>query len=224
LVRLRDVPFDAWLEHAFGREVRIGRNPWFFDLDSDWWEPRSADYVNTLTRLFENPEPLMEAFADSQIAQGLTYLVDTAAVGDDGHLADPEVPIADRLRFVRSTATLFARLFAVRCTPRLSHLDEPGCGLLNGRCYMWWDTFPSIGLDGDRHLADMRQATLETLARILSIDSIPCQESALHGLGHWSRQEGGTVERIIDDFIESHPTARPELLRYARVARGGCIL
>jgi hypothetical protein len=221
---LRDLPYETWLEHAFGHEVRIGRNPWFFDEDHELWQPTSAEYVAHLTRLFENPEPLVDSFADSQIAQGLTYLVDTMAVGDDGHLADPAVPIAERLRLIASVATLFDRLFARRCSPHLSHLDEPGAAALNGRCYMWWDTFPSIGLDGDRDLHEMQTAALTAMERTLSLDSIACQESALHGLGHWRRENGGRVERIIDDFVAGHRDARPELLRYARAARNGCIL
>ena len=37
-----------------------------------------------LTRLFEEPEPLIFEYSDSQIAQGLTCLVNTSASGDNG--------------------------------------------------------------------------------------------------------------------------------------------
>ena len=126
--RLTTLSYDDWIEHVFSHEVRSGRNPWYFDIDHDWWSPTPAEFVGNLTRLFESPEPLVEMFADSQIAQGLNYLVDTSATGDDGHLANPAVPIAERLRFIRSIEILFVRLFAERCTPHLSHLDEPGVG------------------------------------------------------------------------------------------------
>jgi hypothetical protein len=220
---LRDLPYEAWLEHAFGHEVRIGRNPWYFDEDHEFWQPTSAEYVGHLTRLFENPEVLVAEFGDGQIAQGLTYLVDTMASGDDGHLADRSVPIADRLRLLRSIATLFERVFAPRCSPHLSHIDEPGAAALNGRCYMWWDTFPSLGYDGDPHLDEMRDAALTVMSRTLSFDSIACQESALHGLGHWHRESAHRVEAIIDAFIASHPDARPELIRYAKAARSAIL-
>ena len=223
-MRLTDLSYEDWLEHAFGHEVRIGRNPWFFDDDVDWWTPPSRIWVAYLTRLFENPETVMNSFADSQIAQGLTYLVDIGAVGDDGHLADPGVPLDERLRFIRSNITLFERLFATRCTPYLSHRDEAGVGVLNGRCYMWWDTFPSIGLDGDPHLDAMRAAALAAMADILKLDSVACQESALHGLGHWQMLEPDGVAPIIDAFAAANPGMRPELAAYARSARSGCIL
>src|SRR5262249_26512755 len=132
--------------------------------------------------------------------------------------------IADRLRLVRATIPLFTRLFAVRCAPVLAHLDEPGGTPLNGRCYMWWDTFPSLGRAGDPHLKEMQREALEALRAILSLNSLPCQESALHGLGHWHRHQAEQVEEIIDDFLATHTTARPEILRYARAARTGCIL
>jgi hypothetical protein len=82
---------------------------------------------------------------------------------------------------------------------------------------------PSIGLDGDPHLAEMRGYPA-TMKHILAMDSIACQESALHGLGHWHYLDGGAVETIVDAFIDSHPGARPELFRYARAARCGCVL
>src|SRR6185369_10812511 len=148
----------------------------------EFWNPTSAEYVGHLTRLFEDPNVVVERFADSQIAQGLTYLVDTMASGDDGRLADRSIPIGNRLRLVRSVGILFEKLFTLRCTPHLSHRDEPGAGALNGRCYMWWDTFPSIGLEGDPHLAEMQDAALNVMTRTLTLDSIACQESALHGL------------------------------------------
>jgi hypothetical protein len=221
---LRGLAYDDWLEHAFGHEVRIGRNPWYFDDDREFWQPTSTEYVGHLTRLFENPEVLVANFADSQIAQGLTYLVDTMASGDDGQHADRSVPIGERLRLVRSIGNLFAKLFATRCSPHLSHLDEAGAAPLNGRCYMWWDTFPSIGLDGDPHLGDMQDAALTVMTQTLALESIACQESALHGLGHWHRENGSRVEAIVDTFVASHRNARPELIGYARAAQSGCVL
>ena len=223
-MRVDNLSYQDWIEHAFGREVRLSGNPWFLDSDCDWWSPSSTEYVAYLTRLFENPEVLTASFADSQIAQGLTYLTDVSAVGDDGHLADPAVPIASRLRLLASTVVLFERLFAPRCTPHLSHLDELGAGPLNGRCYMWWDSFPSIGLAGDPNLNELQEDTLTAMAGILRLDSLACQESALHGLGHWRLSQSGDVVSIIDAFIARSASARSELLTYARSARSGCVL
>jgi hypothetical protein len=56
----------------------------FFDQDCDWWDPQPAVALAYLTRLFENPEKSLHWYSDSQIAQGLTYPVNTSASGDNG--------------------------------------------------------------------------------------------------------------------------------------------
>jgi hypothetical protein len=55
-MRLTLLSYEDWLEHAFGREVRIEQAAWFFDHDCDWWDPEPAVAVAYLTRLFEHPE------------------------------------------------------------------------------------------------------------------------------------------------------------------------
>ncbi len=81
-VRLTDLAFEQWIEHAFGHEVRHQRNPWFFDPDPDWWDPKPVQPVDYLTRLFEEPDQHLEWFTDAQIARGLTYLVSTSVSGE----------------------------------------------------------------------------------------------------------------------------------------------
>ena len=135
-MRLTDLDYDDWLEHAFGHEVRLQQAAWFFDRDCDWWDPEPAVALAYLTRLFEDPEPSFRWYSDSQIAQGLTYLVNTSASGDNGWFSSTDVPIESRVRCVEAIALFFAQLFLPRCTPHLSHLSEADAGPLNGVCYM----------------------------------------------------------------------------------------
>jgi hypothetical protein len=223
-MRLSDLTFHEWLEHAFGREVRFHQTPWYFDPDHDWWDPTPAQAITYLTRLFENPEPALDGFADRQIAQGLTYLVNTMASGDSGWFYTAKVPVRDRVRCVEAIAPFFERLFRPRCTPHLSHLSEADAGPLNGVCYMWWDVFPSLALAGDPHRSVLHVAALSTMRRILHLDSLACRESALHGLGHWQPEYEERVAAIIDDFCETYPETDPRLLVYAKSARCGCVL
>ncbi|MGY4286180.1 hypothetical protein ACVWXO_005400 [Bradyrhizobium sp. LM2.7] len=141
VMRLQELTFEEWLEHAFGRAVRFQQAPWYFDPGHDWWDPPPAQAIPYLTRLFENPEPALEGFADYQIAQGLTYLVNTMASGDGGWFCSTEVPVKERILSIESIGPFFERLLKPRCTPHLSHLSEVGAGPLNGVCYMWWDVF-----------------------------------------------------------------------------------
>jgi hypothetical protein len=222
-MRLTDLSFEGWLEHAFGHEVRFHASPWYFDPDCDGWAPEPATALAYLTRLFEDPEPALRWFADSQIAQGLTYLLCTSASGDNGWFYATEVPLAQRLRCVDAIGTFFARLFAPRCTPHLSHLSETNAGPLNGVCYMWWDEFPCLALPDDPHHDTLHATALRTMDHILALPSQACQESALHGLGHWQRRHSA-VTGIIDRFIDNNPALDPRLTSYARSARCGCVL
>ena len=116
------------------------------------------------------------------------------------------------------------QLFEPRCTPYLSHLSETDAGSLNSVCYMWWDAFPCLALPGDPNLPRMQEAALRTMTRILGFQSPACQESALHGLGHWQRGHARRVCAIIDGFLAANPQLDPRLISYAKSARCGCVL
>jgi hypothetical protein len=221
---LTDLPFDAWIEHAFGREVRIGRNAWFFDQDCDWWDPPAPLAVAHITRLFHDPVPPLQWFAEAQIAQGLTYLFSISATGGKDWLSDPTTPLKQRLACVRSILPLFERLFAPRCSDALSHLSEAPAGTLNVVCYMWWDEFIAIAHPDDRHFQTLREAALEVMEKTLRLNSAACQEAVLHGLGHWHRQFPARTAEIIDAYLGANSQLDPRLASYARSARSGCVL
>jgi hypothetical protein len=58
----------------------------------------------------------------------------------------------------------------------------------------------------------------------LKIDSIACQESALHGLGHWELFYPAEVAEIVDQYLKENPNLRSELKNYALDAREGHVL
>jgi hypothetical protein len=57
----------------------------------------------------------------------------------------------------------------------------------------------------------------------LRLPNPACQESALHGLGHWAHAYPAFAAATIDAYLAANPTLRPELARYAEAARSGCI-
>jgi len=155
---------------------------------------------------------------------GLNYLISPGLGEHMLCLGDGSIPLGDRLRCLRSCESLFRMLLLPCCSSHLSHRDEPGRSPLNGVCYMWWDIMP---VDGGAVVEDrcaLQLAALDIMANILQFDSLACQESALHGLGHWHGVFPRQVESLIDAFLAIHAHARPELLIYARSARCGCIL
>jgi hypothetical protein len=89
---------------------------------------------------------------------------------------------------------------------------------------MWWDVMPIAGMPDESHHRRFNDACLAVMEKTLYLESIACQENALHGLGHWSIYYGGKVEAIIDRYL-AHNSELDEGLRvYALSARQGCIL
>jgi len=219
--RLTELSFDEWVRHLFDHPATGPQ--WFADPDAPFWAGPAHVTVDYVTRLFENPLPPLDSYSDAQLNQGFRHLVSNGGSDCMFALSDAAVALDARLRCLASFATVFHTLFAVRCTPHLSHLDEPGAGALNAACYMWWDLLPLGGAPSDRALHEIDRAALDVMARVVSLDAIACQESALHGLGHWHAAYPREVEGIVDRFTAAHPRARAELLAYARSARCGCV-
>ncbi|WP_313806782.1 hypothetical protein [Sphingobium sp.] len=222
-MRLPDLSFPDWIEHAFSHEVRLHGNGWFFDMDAPWWDPAPGVAVDYLTRLFADPLPALQWFSDAQIAQGLTYLMNTSASGDSGWLYSREVPAAERQHCIEAIAILFEQIFAPRAAPVLSHIDEPGGNALNIPCYMWFDVMPSVALADDPDKESLHRALLGTMERILKLENIACQEAALHGLGHLASAYPDEAVVTVDRYLNSGGDKRPELAAYARAARCGCV-
>lgn len=218
-----DLSFEDFVEFQFGPAVRMHGNAWSFDLGADWWAPEPRTGINYLTRLFATGAQVLRYFSDVQIAQGLTGLVNTMAVGDQPWMRDPVTPAAERAAVWPAIAIFFEEVLAPRCVPILGHLAREAPPPIDTVTYMWWDSFPGFANpdDPDRHLVD--DSELVALERILSLDSTACQEAALHGLGHWVRREPRCAG-VIDAYLSSGRTVPAELMQYARAARGGCIL
>ena len=82
-------------------------------------------------------------------------------------------------------------------------------------CFMFFD-IANIDL-GD-------ETVLDVLEEALRLPSVPCQRSALHGLGHAQMRSPKDVESIVDAWLERNPYAPQELRDYARAARIGYVM
>jgi len=218
-----DLSYPDWLNYVFDHAVPFYEQAWYFEPEADWWSPRPEQAIEYLARVFETPEPLAEEFSDSQIAQGLHYLIDNGAGAYCRFLLDGSVPLDTRMACIEAISTVFARLFQPRCEPVLSHLDEPGGNALNRICYMWWDIMPIGATTAPPQTDPIQQACLAEMRETLRLPNPACQESALHGLGHWARAYPEFAATTIDAYLAANPKLRPELVRYAEAARSGCI-
>lgn len=210
---------ETWLDLLFAHEA----TDWYFDPAAELPTlPPAAIAAHTL-RLLEAPGRLISQRTDGQIAGGLKYLFDYGTgIADVRELGHASVTPAQRLELAEKIDRLWSQLFAARCPPALGHLSEDG-GPLGMVCYMFWDNFFGIEVadPAERHALDA--AFIEAMGRILAIPHPACQESALHGLGHWGGRAPARSAALIDAYLEGRRAARPELVTYARAARGGCV-
>jgi hypothetical protein len=165
-----------------------------------------------MTGAFENAAQVFQPFSDAQLNQGLWFLASNACSSHMFALMNESLPWSARRRCILSIHQLYEQCFAPRCSPHLSHLDEPGANPLNMVCYMWWDIIPLYGQPREPAHRELDEAILHVMDSTLQLDSIACRESALHGLGHWQHAYPERVGGIIDRFSMSRPDL-PEKLR-----------
>ena len=75
-----DLSYHDWIDYVFDHAVPFYRAGLVSRRRTRTGGARGrTQAIEYLTRLFENPEPLADQFADSQIGQGLYYLIDNGA-------------------------------------------------------------------------------------------------------------------------------------------------
>ena len=219
---IRYLSFEDWVSFIFDHPAEGPE--WYAAPDAPYWNGSTALTANYLTTLFEDPVPVLEGYTDAELNKGLWYLLSPGLGEHMLCLDDPEVSLQTRVRCVESCEQVFRKLLLPRCSDHLSHCAWEGAAPLNSVCYMWWDIMPVYGGPNPDDQAALHVAALDTMAKLLQLDSVACQESALHGLGHWQSCFPQRTAELIDEFVGSHPNGPPQLLSYARSARCGCVL
>lgn len=218
------IQFEDWVKHCFDHPVKKPEWYWGDDEDLEFLTPDPTTLAHHLTRLFESPRFLLEDYSKEQVEQGLYYIF---GVGSEFIKVARESPDRELLkRMYLSIRTLYSELWSKYCTDHLSHLDrgQQPSSPLNMTCYMLWDLAGLAGpamFPGEEFLVD---PIFEVLEFALGLDSMACQESALHGLGHLKNHHEARVRRIIDEYLERNPDLDPDLEEYALAAREGMIL
>jgi hypothetical protein len=234
--------FEEWLAFTFDRalrgreEIRMDQDRnWDVDWEGDWMADCHQRYplyfyehlpvedkAGLYVRLFSDPGRAMQAFDDDQVAFGInnllngSYTNDLYHIFDAARLQDHQIAILDGLK------PLYSEVFLPRCGDTLGHLNEPGSALASV-CYMFWDV---CAVDSVAKRAGLLPQAISVMQHGLSLYSAPCQESALHGLGHGVSLHGRAPQEILARYLErpSHTLPRPELRAYAERALQGCIL
>ena len=201
-----DPTFEEFITHLFDHV--ISDPAWYFGGDAPEWEGSAELTIGFIARLFAEPTKELAKFSDHQLNSGFWYLLTVSDLMFA--LVSNDVPEKNRIECLRCFAQLFSTLFNSRCTDHLGHSNQAGASELNSACYMWWDILPIHGQPQDPARRAFDAAALEVMGEIANLSSIACQESALHGLGHWHYAYPETVEAIISQY--SKPSARPLIL------------
>jgi hypothetical protein len=219
-----DPTLHAWIDHVFDHPV--SSEEWYWSENARKW-PGPPDQIPALiAQTFERSGELLSRFSSEQLGQGLWFLIGDTPPVYMLTLVDENVPLATRLRALRSFVPLFEQIMAVRRSARLSHLDKKGGKPLDRVCYMWWDLlwyhwmFPIEDRRPEAACAPFYGEILLTLRRLLTIPHDACRESALHGIGHWVRSYPELADTV-DEFLSVTSGVRPKLIEYANRARAG---
>jgi hypothetical protein len=202
--------FEQWVELFFVRS-----HHWSHET-----ELPPAVAVEYITRLFEEAGEILGGFPEGRVADGVQEIV---ADGSEymAALLDETIPWPLRQRCARSMVCLFAQYFAPRCKAIIIDIERKD-NRLDDVCFMWWDTYPTVGDPAsDPVIERVNRELLGVIISILAIDSEACWESALHGLGHWHVDYPREVAAAIDKFLSDHPDLHPKLKAYAIRARSG---
>jgi len=157
--------FDEWVDFVFAHLSNQ-------EFQDKWFEEEGVlirvgnRFAENCIELFKKPKILLEKYNGEQIEQGFEFILSpgvliTSWLWDKNN--NPQI----RREFISSMENVFNEIFVVNKFENL--------------CFMWWDYLR--GFDDDKDLQVM-EWMFETLSGILKIDSIDCQMSALHGLGH----------------------------------------
>jgi hypothetical protein len=218
-------PLQVWIDHVFDHAVIDP--PWYWagaiaNYEDEWPEAQETIVVH-IAETFEHAGRLLSRFSDEQLDQGFWYLFREGPPDSMGMLLDARVPLACRLRALRSFVPLFEQVMAERCSSHLSYLNEEGANPLNSACYMWFDEVLDRFNPERLIQAQLDTDLIGTLRAILTIPHDACLESALHGIGHWVPQYPQLAD-VAGELLSGSPGLRPELLAYAESARAGNVL
>lgn len=214
---------ESWIAEIFDHPVTDPA--WYHDLDLE--EPPEvspADAAQLIAATFEGAGTLLSRFSDAQLNHSFWFLVNPGNSDYMFCIKDQSVPWPLRQRVLQSFVPLFRDVMAVRCSPVMGSESEPASSALKSACYMWWDLICLIGNEEDD--PELLQEVPRVLEALLAIDHVACQESAIHGLGHWAFYQREPAVSVLGRYLERADSQglRPELVEYAEHAMTGMIL
>ena len=208
-IDLRGRDLEGVTDFIFGHPVPEDPNSkeWCWEVDLTF-HPR--EQVAHLTAIFRHAADLRSRYSPGQLEQGFWYLISGADGGLSDLLWNTAVPWEARAELIDATVALYRDLFAIDPLDTSSHMFWDGIAY----DYFCGNRDPETNAE-DRRVQD---AMFDALLQILSLDSLPCQRAALHGLGHLRHRE---TEKAVEDFLARNPNLSEKDRAYARACASG---
>lgn len=191
---------------------------WYFAEDFVPPKLNSETQVLFAIQIFNNAEIYAKRFTEQQFCLGLNYLINPAAGWYCYSYLESSVEETVRLSLFNSMYDVFSLVFDERCKELVSNRVDLPSATYSYMCYMWWDVFPRHGIPFESYLQETDHTIQRLLARTLTLESLGCKESALHGLSHWHAASPDFVEEAI---AKASPQIPESLKEYAKLARTG---
>jgi hypothetical protein len=209
--------FERWVQTLFEIDPR-GRVPAWDELNG-----LPEQVLRRLTRLFRAPGFLLGRYEPRTIDARIAYLIQPVGSGSISVLWDTSLDWTARRACIDAIYDLFAGLFApmygddIVCAPNgMSQAD-------NYACFMFWDIAMIQTWEEGPDWQRVLDAAVDVMERQLTIPSLACQESALHGLGHYYRSRKTRCQDIVIGYLQRDGIP-PALRRYAVAASSGNVL
>jgi hypothetical protein len=108
---------QAWITYIFDHPVAEPK--WYFCDDAPEWQSAPEEISRLIAETFEQGGESLARFSDEELVQGFWFLVDGGPPDHLLTLVNPKIPLATRLRALRSFVPLFEKVMAKRCSSAL---------------------------------------------------------------------------------------------------------
>jgi len=181
---------------------------WYFRDEHEDPSVAKELLVELVAGVFMQAASIGSQFSERQVCMGLRYLVNPSSGPIAYRYLDASIDFEVRKWAIASMRFVFSDLFAQKLEGNGAYREHGGLPLSYGEtCYMWWDMFPRHGIPRRADMEDVDSVICQTIGSVLEVDVLACQESALHGLGHWFSSRPDEVETAVKSFLPRVPFA-----------------
>jgi hypothetical protein len=192
-------------------ERPIDGTEWYFSDEHEDLNLQKDQLVQLAAQAFSDVAKAANQFDEKQVCMGLRYLVNPSCSPIPYLYLDASIDFSIRSNAIMSMQALFQNLFANLSSEHALYQASGGSPLsYRETCYMWWEMFPRHGVPRRADMEETDAIICQTISSILEIDNLACQESALHGLGHWFSSRPNEVSEAIKSFLPHAPVALKE--------------